>query len=253
MIFNREPVLWLTATQALIACGVGFGLKVTTEQMALILAASAAVLGLIARQVVTPNAKLAAPPAPGAGTGLMLGAIFVLALAGLLFAPQAHAIDFMKRASVGLTGGALWVEPDSGANSSVGVNAGPYLTYNLVEHLTLGAAYERELTHNMGTFRLAAATPLVMVGRSRVYARLEYVDRHGPGFAWVENSKSWQIGLQLSAPLLSKTRADDATKKQTVVWAVGGGALDPQEDVNPITTWNVAARWQIKGPSGGAE
>lgn len=56
-MFNREPALILAALGALIALGVGFGLDVTPEQTGLILAAVAAVLGLVTRQVVTPTAK----------------------------------------------------------------------------------------------------------------------------------------------------------------------------------------------------
>ena len=55
-IFGREPALILGAVQALLALAVGFGLQVTPEQMALILAASAAVFAVITRQNVTPTA-----------------------------------------------------------------------------------------------------------------------------------------------------------------------------------------------------
>lgn len=58
MIFGREPALILGALQALLALGVGFGLQLTPEQMALVLAASAAIFAVITRQNVTPNAKL---------------------------------------------------------------------------------------------------------------------------------------------------------------------------------------------------
>jgi hypothetical protein len=55
MIFGREPVLVLAAVQALVALAVGFGLPLSAEQVALIVAATAAVLGFIARQQVTPK------------------------------------------------------------------------------------------------------------------------------------------------------------------------------------------------------
>lgn len=58
MILGREPALFLGAIQALLALAVGFGLQLTPEQMALILAASAAIFAVIVRQNVTPNAKL---------------------------------------------------------------------------------------------------------------------------------------------------------------------------------------------------
>jgi hypothetical protein len=53
-MFNREPALILAAVQAVLAVAIGFGLDVTPEQLSLILAATAAVLGLITRQKVTP-------------------------------------------------------------------------------------------------------------------------------------------------------------------------------------------------------
>jgi hypothetical protein len=53
-MFNREPALILAAVQALLAVAIGFGLDVTPEQLALILAATAAVLGLITRSKVEP-------------------------------------------------------------------------------------------------------------------------------------------------------------------------------------------------------
>ena len=54
MIFDREPALILAAVQALLALAIGFGLDITTEQVALILAATAAVFGAITRSKVTP-------------------------------------------------------------------------------------------------------------------------------------------------------------------------------------------------------
>lgn len=55
-IFGREPALILAAIQAALALAVGFGLKLSPEQIALILAFSAAVFGVITRSRVTPNA-----------------------------------------------------------------------------------------------------------------------------------------------------------------------------------------------------
>ena len=73
-LWGREPALIIAAIQALLALGVGFGLRVTPEQMALILAAAAAVLGVITRQQVTPNGSVAArvddaPPPPAVVAG----------------------------------------------------------------------------------------------------------------------------------------------------------------------------------------
>ena len=53
-MFNREPALILAAVQALLAVAIGFGLDVSPEQLALILAGTAAVLGLITRSKVEP-------------------------------------------------------------------------------------------------------------------------------------------------------------------------------------------------------
>lgn len=53
-IFDREPALILGAVQAILAVAIGFGLNVTPEQLALILAATAAVLGVVTRSRVTP-------------------------------------------------------------------------------------------------------------------------------------------------------------------------------------------------------
>jgi hypothetical protein len=53
-MFNREPALILAAVQAILAVAIGFGVDITTEQLALILAATAAVLGLVTRSKVTP-------------------------------------------------------------------------------------------------------------------------------------------------------------------------------------------------------
>ena len=55
-IFGREPVLVMAVIQAGIALAVGFGLQWTVEQVTLTVVFSSAVLGLIARAKVTPNA-----------------------------------------------------------------------------------------------------------------------------------------------------------------------------------------------------
>jgi hypothetical protein len=54
-IFGREPVMILAVVQAAIALAVGFGLNWSGDQVALVTAFSAAVLGLIARQQVSPT------------------------------------------------------------------------------------------------------------------------------------------------------------------------------------------------------
>lgn len=52
---SAEPVLVLAVVQSVLALAVAFGLGLTGEQVGSILAVSAAVLGLIARQKVTPT------------------------------------------------------------------------------------------------------------------------------------------------------------------------------------------------------
>lgn len=51
---KSEPVLTLALIQAGIAMAVGFGLNWTGDQVALVVAFTAAVLGWIARSKVTP-------------------------------------------------------------------------------------------------------------------------------------------------------------------------------------------------------
>ena len=59
---NSEPVAILTVVQMGIALGVAFGLNLDAKQTGAIVAATAAVLGLISRQKVSPTSV-----APGAG------------------------------------------------------------------------------------------------------------------------------------------------------------------------------------------
>lgn len=54
MLFHREPVLFMTLIQAAIILLVSFGLDLTVEQQTAILVFSAALLGLITRQRVSP-------------------------------------------------------------------------------------------------------------------------------------------------------------------------------------------------------
>lgn len=57
-LFGREPALILGALNAILLLAVGFGLPVTGEQMALINAAAAAIMAVVIRAQVTPNAKV---------------------------------------------------------------------------------------------------------------------------------------------------------------------------------------------------
>lgn len=53
-VWGREPVLILGLIQSALALAVGFGLNLDGQQVALIMAFSAAVLSVIARQRVSP-------------------------------------------------------------------------------------------------------------------------------------------------------------------------------------------------------
>lgn len=54
-LWNREPVLILAAVQTSIALAIAFGTHLTAEQTGAIMAFTAAILGIITRQRVTPN------------------------------------------------------------------------------------------------------------------------------------------------------------------------------------------------------
>lgn len=53
MFLGRKVALWQSLVQAAVALGVGFGAPISTEQTGLIMAASAAVLGVITGAEVT--------------------------------------------------------------------------------------------------------------------------------------------------------------------------------------------------------
>lgn len=54
MSLNTEPVLVMVAVQAFVALAVSFGLHLSADQTAAIMAAVAAALGLVTRQRVSP-------------------------------------------------------------------------------------------------------------------------------------------------------------------------------------------------------
>jgi len=56
-LWGREPALVVGAISALIALAIGFGLPVSSEQMALIMAAVTAVLSVITRSQVSSAAS----------------------------------------------------------------------------------------------------------------------------------------------------------------------------------------------------
>lgn len=53
-LLDREPAMTLAVVQAIIVLAVSFGLELSTEQTAAILATTAAVLGWITRSKVSP-------------------------------------------------------------------------------------------------------------------------------------------------------------------------------------------------------
>lgn len=57
-LWNREPAAIIAALQTLLAVAITFGLNLSAEQVGGILAATAAVLGLITRSQVSPVALL---------------------------------------------------------------------------------------------------------------------------------------------------------------------------------------------------
>ena len=54
-LWNREPAMILALIQTALALGVGFGLHWTAEQVALVTAFAAAVLGVVTRSQVSPT------------------------------------------------------------------------------------------------------------------------------------------------------------------------------------------------------
>jgi uncharacterized membrane protein len=56
---KEEPAMFYALVSALITMAVAFGLNLSTDQMAAVLAPVAILLGLLTRSVVTPTAKLA--------------------------------------------------------------------------------------------------------------------------------------------------------------------------------------------------
>ena len=61
---HEEPALTLALVQAVVALAVGFGAPVTPEQVGLIVAFSAAVLGWVTRTQVTPTGTWTATRPP---------------------------------------------------------------------------------------------------------------------------------------------------------------------------------------------
>ena len=56
-MWGREPVAIAAAIRAIILCGVAFGLQWSPEQIAALMLAVEAVLGIFVRQSVVPTSK----------------------------------------------------------------------------------------------------------------------------------------------------------------------------------------------------
>lgn len=61
-LWNREPALIVGAVQAILGLAMAFGLELSAEQVAAVLAASAGVLGLVVRRKVSPVVKVPTEP-----------------------------------------------------------------------------------------------------------------------------------------------------------------------------------------------
>lgn len=55
---RNEPVLVTALVGSVLALAIGFGVPITTEQIALVIAVVNAGLAFVARKAVTPNVKL---------------------------------------------------------------------------------------------------------------------------------------------------------------------------------------------------
>ena len=101
-IFGREPALWLTLIQTLVALAVGLGFHLTGEQVGLINGFAAAILALIAAIAVRPfpvpllMGAIQAALSLGVGFGLALDASQV----GLINASAAALVGFILRMHV---------------------------------------------------------------------------------------------------------------------------------------------------------
>jgi hypothetical protein len=111
-IFGREPALWLTLIQTVVALAVGLGLNVTGEQVGLINAAAGAVLSLVAAVAVRPF------PVP-----LLMGAIQAVIALGVGFGLDLEAaqVGLVNAAAAGLVGFILrmHVSPAESARAAV--------------------------------------------------------------------------------------------------------------------------------------
>ena len=57
-MLGREPVMILAVIQSGIGLATAFGIDITPVQLAAVMSFSAAILGLVTRQLVTPNVQI---------------------------------------------------------------------------------------------------------------------------------------------------------------------------------------------------
>ena len=61
-LWQSEPTMMLAVLSAGLSLGMGFGLHLSTQQMGLIMAFAAAILGMINRSQVTPQSQDSTKP-----------------------------------------------------------------------------------------------------------------------------------------------------------------------------------------------
>lgn len=66
-LWDREPVMFMAVVQSGLALLIAFGLNLTGDQVGAIMAFSAAILGLVVRQNVTPTNDSPPPPTVNPG------------------------------------------------------------------------------------------------------------------------------------------------------------------------------------------
>ena len=80
----NEPVLIASLVQSAIGAGIAFGLKVTPEQLAAVLALTGTLLAVLARVFVTPNQLAEARVTAGGRPTVPMNAVIALCCVGLL-------------------------------------------------------------------------------------------------------------------------------------------------------------------------
>lgn len=212
MLFGREPALWLTAVHMAIALAIGFGLKLSVEQFAMIEAFVAAVIGLIIRQSVTPLSGAAR----GGGVGLM-----VLLLSAILFVTPAQAVTGnvldIQRATVGVNVGAVYYESNDAAKpTQQGIRVEPFLSWSLSDELSAVAkagfdpkyGRERYAVGLRGSVYGHEPIGTPMTRRLQAGLAFDRVWYRGDGADFYAATESWQAGISLGWIVLATEARD---------------------------------------------